>query len=174
MVRISGVYTRDTLRICGFYTNSLLGLGDHLHSLDLTREWDEHLQYILVFCTVHLKRNFAKKFPNHPARYSILDLIFGAKNRGEVAKCMHGMCLAYPELKSWLVNKQPQWLLSGIAQAESRILPEYWLAARKHTGNSESSHFQENNFTGRKVSLLCAVLRCEIHLAYAPHMLTRY
>ena len=174
MVCILIAYAQGLPCIYWLYTDSCLGLGDYLHSIDPTQEWDEHLQYILVFCTVHLKRNFAKKFPNHPARYSILDLIFGAKDRREVAQCMHGICQAYPELKSWLVNKQPQWLLSGIAQVESKVLPEHWLAARKHTGNSESSHFQENNFTGRKVSLLCAVLRYGIHSAYTVHMLTGY
>ena len=107
MVRISYVYTRDTLYIYYTYTNSLLGLRDYLHSLDLTREWDEHLQYILVFYIVHLKCNFVKKFPNHLARYSILDLIFRAKDRGEVTKYIYRIYLVYPELKLWLVNKQP-------------------------------------------------------------------
>lgn len=150
---------KSSQSICRVYTNSSLGLGDYFNSLDPTREWDEHLQYILVFCTVHLKRNLAKQFPNHPARYILLQKIFGAESKEEIAVCMRGICAVYPELRSWLVHKQPQWLISGIAQAESKIAPEFWLNARKHTGNSESSHFQENNFTGRKVSLLCAVLR---------------
>lgn len=135
-----------------------LGLGDYLHSLDRSRTWEEHLQYILVFCITHLKRNFAKKYPKHPLRYAILDKLFDSKSREEVRQNMHSMCLLYPELKQWIVNKQPQWILSGLVQSESKVPTSYWIHAKKHTGDSESSHFQENNFVGRGRSLVAAAL----------------
>ena len=135
------------------------GLGDYLHQVDPSREWHEHLQHILVFCTVHLKRNFAKKFPMHPARHMILDKIFTSNTKDEISQHMRSVCTAYPELRSWIVNKQPEWLMTGLAQSASKVPIEYWTFARKHTGNSESSHFQENNFTGRKTSLLNATLK---------------
>jgi hypothetical protein len=77
----------------------------------------------------------------------------------------------YPELKNWIVNKQPQWLLSGLCQAESKVTTSYWIHAKKHTGDSEGSHFQENNFTGRGRSLIAATLLC-VYSAYADNMLT--
>jgi hypothetical protein len=144
------VHSLNMSSICTGRANTRSGLGDYLHTLDSTRAWDEHLQYILVFCTVHLQRNFAKKFPQHPLRYTIIQEILRARSRQEIVSHMRYTCQQYPELQSWLNHKQPQWIISGIAQAESKVRPEYWLNARKHTGNSESSHFQENNFTGRR------------------------
>jgi dsRNA-specific ribonuclease len=71
---------------------------------------------------------------------------------------MASICREYPELKSWVLNKQPQWILAGLCSSESKMKPEYRLIARKHTGNGESSHFQENNFTGRGRTLIAATL----------------
>ncbi|KAH8684403.1 hypothetical protein BGZ60DRAFT_165405 [Tricladium varicosporioides] len=140
------------------------GLGDYFHEKDPSREWYEHLQHILVFCTVHLKRNFAKKFPLHPARHMLLDKIFGSESSDEITTHMRNICTVYPELQSWVVNKQPTWLIAGLARSASKVPIAYWTFARKHTGISESSHFQENNFTGRKTSLLNATLKLKIHV----------
>ena len=124
---------------------------------------------MLVFCTVHLKRNFAKKFPKHPARHMILNKIFAAETQDEVAAHMQSICTTYPELRTWIVNKQPVWLIAGLTRSASKVPIAYWSFARKHTGNSESSHFQENNFTGRKTSLLNATLKC-VSRAYCERM----
>jgi len=155
------------------YSHHVLGLGDYLHSLDKSRTWDEHIQHLLVFCIVHLKRNFAKRFPKHPARYVILDKLFNASSQEELRQHMQSMCAMYPELKAWIVNKQPQWLLSGLCQSESKVTTSYWIYAKKHTGDSEGSHFQENNFTGRGRSLIAAAL-LYVYFAYAPHILNIY
>lgn len=72
---------------------------------------------------------------------------------------MDSICQVYPELERWINNKRADWIIAGLARSESRIAPEYWTFARKHTGISESSHFSDNNFTGRKTSLLNAVLK---------------
>ena len=165
--------------ICAAYVEDILisiGLGDYLYSLDPSREWDEHLQHLLVFCTVHLKRNFAKRFPHHPARYIIIDKLFttsGPVTRSALAAHMHSMCTLYPELRTWIINKQPQWLLSGICQSESRVAIEDWTLAKKHTGDSESSHFQENNFIGRGRSI-CAAALLYVYGPYTEHMPSTY
>jgi hypothetical protein len=129
---------------------------------------------MLVFCIVHLKRNFAKKFGDHEIRHLILNKIYGAKTHEELAENMLSMCTLYPELKTWIINKQPRWLLCGLVKSESKIPIEYWTYARKHTGISESSHFSDNNFAGRKVSLLDAVLKYMLKtiMAYVEHILT--
>jgi hypothetical protein len=72
---------------------------------------------------------------------------------------MQSICELYPELRTWILNKQPQWLIGGLCQAESKIPIEDWILAKKHTGDSESSHFQENNFTGRGLTLCAAALQ---------------
>jgi hypothetical protein len=114
---------------------------------------------MLVFCLVHLKRNFAKAYPLHPARYLLLDQLFACETSDQIAERMLSICQTYPDLKTWILNKQPTWLMAGLAKSASKVPIAYWHFARKHTGNSESSHFQENNFTGRKTSLLNAILK---------------
>ena len=137
---------------------SYIGLGDYLHDIDPTREWDEHLQHLLVFCRVHLKRNFMKRFGNHEARHIVLNKIFGPDSREEILENMRSICQMYPELTRWVNHKKPRWLMSGLAQSESKVPIEYFTIARKHTGLSESSHFQENHRIGRKISMLHACL----------------
>jgi hypothetical protein len=53
----------------------------------------------------------------------------------------------------------------------SKIPIQDWQYAPKHTGISESSHFQDNNFTGPKLSLLAAVLKYISLLPYGKHLL---
>ncbi|PYH88476.1 hypothetical protein BO71DRAFT_136463 [Aspergillus ellipticus CBS 707.79] len=138
------------------------GLGDYLHKLDPRREWTEHLPYIIIFCQTHVQRNFRKKFGDHPAKYKIRGL-WEASTTQEILEHIQCLSTEYPELKHWLENKKPPWILSGLAAELSKIPYLDWIYARKHTGLSESSHFQDNNYTGRKLSLLAAVLRLKKH-----------
>jgi hypothetical protein len=151
-----GMYT---LNVYSTYAKIMPGLGDYLHKLDPTREWDEHIEHILVFCEVHLKRNFAKRFPRHTIRHEFFQLLFGANSKVEIDAHMQSICIEYPELKQWILNKKPRWLLAGLTRSESKVPYSSWLRARKHTGVGESSHFQDNNFTGRRTSMLNAVLK---------------
>lgn len=82
-----------------------------------------------------------------------------AKSKDELLTEMDRVCATYPELKSWISNKQKGWVLAGLAREQSKIPIQWWTYARKHTGICESSHFEDNNFTGRKISLLGAVLK---------------
>ena len=77
-----------------------------------------------------------------------------AKSKDELLAEMDRVCAAYPELKSWISNKQKGWLLARLAREQSKIPIQWWTYARKHTGICESSHFEDNNFTDRKISLL--------------------
>jgi hypothetical protein len=150
MLGISLAHVKHMLTIC-------TGLGDFLASRDPSRTWEEHLQHILVFCQVHLKRNLLKKFKDHPGTHIIIPKLFQSRNRAELNQNVESICRTYPELKSWIVSKLPSWLISGLVKSESKIDILYWTECRKHTGLSESSHFQENNFTGRGTNMLNAV-----------------
>ena len=134
------------------------GFGDFLHDLDPEREWHEHLKHMLVFCLVHVQRNFAKKFPKHPARYMI-NQIWEQDTLQSLHRCMDSICTLYPELKSWIESKRVDWILAGLTTEQTKVPNKWWTYARHHTGIEESSHFSDNNYTGRKISLLAAVLR---------------
>jgi hypothetical protein len=113
---------------------------------------------MLIFCQVHVKRAFQKKFPIHPAKNLIPEL-WSAENKDQVLERMQTICTAYPELKPWVRSKQVPWILAGLSKEQSKIPTTDWIIARKHSGLSESSHFKDNNHTGRNLSLLGAVLR---------------
>lgn len=114
--------------------------------------------HVLIFCKVHVQRNFAKKFPQHPVR-PIIGEIWDFQDSESLERELVKIYTKYPELKNWCKNKMADWILAGLAKDRSRIPGIWWDYARKHSGLSESSHFQENNFTGRKLNLLAAVLR---------------
>jgi len=50
-----------------------------------------------------------------------------------------------------------------VTPEQSKIPIKWWTFARDHTEISESSHFQDNNYTGRKQSLLAALLKLKKH-----------
>ena len=79
--------------------------------------------------------------------------------KDELLTKMDRVRAAYPELKSWIGNKQKEWVLAGLAREQSKIPIQWRTSARKHTGNCESSHLEDNNFTAWKISLLGAVLK---------------
>lgn len=115
-----------------------------------------------------------KKFPTHPAK-SMLRQLWEAKSKNELLALMHEMCTKYPELQKWIQSKQKSWILSGLTPEQSRIDYRWWIYARDHTGITESSHFQDNNFTGRKLSLLNAVLKYGLSSAcIIGHTLIRF
>ncbi len=162
------------MRICRHCARHVLkfylGFGDYLNMLDPSQEWHEHLQHMLVFCKTHVQRNFAKKFPKHPVKHSIHQL-WNMNSKQELLKQMDSISTTYPELKSWINSKKKRWILSGLTPEQSKVPIKWWIYARDHTGISESSHFQDNNFTGRKISFLGAVLKYSIFPACFEHML---
>ena len=135
-----------------------LGLGKVLNSMDPSRTPTQHLAHILIYCKVHLKRNFQKKFPKHEGRHYIINHIFTSETRAELITRMDSICQVWPELKTWIVHKKPAWIMCGLIKSESKIDYQYWVIAKKHTGDSESSHCQENNFVGRQGTLVGSLL----------------
>jgi hypothetical protein len=85
--------------------------------------------------------------------------IWNLKSKQELLDKMQSISKEYPELKSWIKSKQKDWILAGLTAEQSKVPIKWWIYAHDHTGIGESSHFQDNNFTGRKISLLGAVLR---------------
>ncbi|KAI1406805.1 hypothetical protein F5Y13DRAFT_196782 [Hypoxylon sp. FL1857] len=132
------------------------GLGRYLGDLDPSKSWQEHLQHVVIFCKVHLRRGFQSKFPGCDLGV-FLDQIFGSPSRARLVEIINAATRLYPKTANWWANKLPDWLQGGLCQACSKIDPVDWSNALKHTGINESEHFMVNNFTGRSISLLMAV-----------------
>ena len=81
------------------------GLGDFLNTLDPRREWQEHLQHILIFCKTHVQRNFKKKFGDHEAKYR-LHLIWEAPSKEDVISQLDSLASVFPEISKWIKNKK--------------------------------------------------------------------
>ncbi|KAJ6002324.1 hypothetical protein N7522_007551 [Penicillium canescens] len=139
------------------------GLGDYLASRDPRWNWHEHLERVLLFCEVHVKRAFFKKFPRHPA-FGVITMIFQSTSKDEVIRCMDKASEEFPETANWFKNKRASWILAGITCEASKIPIDWWIAAPHHTGICESSHFVDNEAIGRKQSLLTAVLKTKQHV----------
>lgn len=139
-----------------------LGLGDYLHKLDNTRHWQEHLLHVLIFCRVHVQRNFMRKVGrNHPVKNE-LENVWNSTSKENAIDKINALKDLHPDdtkLHCFLNRKLKSWILGGLCLGASKIPHQYWSLARKHTGISESSHFQDNNYTGRKNNLLAAVLK---------------
>jgi hypothetical protein len=137
------------------------GLGDYLHDLDPSREWDEHLLYMLLFCKVHVMRNFRKRFGNHPAKH-LIHYLWDSTSRDQLLNKANTILETIPNqsLKNGLnIRYQRHGILGALCQGQSKIDFQDWNLVRQHTNISESSHFQDNNFTGRRLSLLGAILK---------------
>jgi hypothetical protein len=137
------------------------GFGDYLHDINPALDWDEHLLHVLVFCQVHVKRNFRKKFGDHAAKESIYKL-WNSSSRDELLGKVDSILQLFPgdKLKRWLQHKTSKpWILGALCPGQSKMDYEHWRLVSKQTNISESSHFQDNNATGRKLSLLGGVLR---------------
>lgn len=139
------------------------GLGQFLHMLDNSRTWTEHLQHQLIFCQVHIRRNFRKQFPIHPAQH-MLHHLFEATTCKDYLERIQGFIAVHPELRSWFKAKQKPWIISAIAKGASKIPSMHWVYARKNSNLAEVSHFEENNACGRKLALLTGILRLRKHI----------
>lgn len=145
----------------------MTGLGDYLHSLDPTRTWEEHLQHMLVFCRVHVIRNFMKKHCAHDLTHHIRALWDNAEDITQLRAHMDSICDERPELKPWFKGKYASWVLAGLSKEASLVDYIYWILARKDTNRAESSHHQDNCFTGYRNSLLGSILK----YAYTTYLL---
>lgn len=149
--------------ICSAYASHMLtrvGLGDYLHDLDKTRNWSEHLEHVLIFCKVHVVRAFRKRFPKHDMYDIVAHRLFNSNSRAELDSQMDEICRAYPELMAWIRGKQgKRWIRAALSGQETKIPIEWWMNARKHTGLNESSHFSDNNFAGRKNTIIGGILK---------------
>jgi hypothetical protein len=135
-----------------------LGLGHYLHSIDPSRTWREHLEYILIFCETHILRAFQKKFPGHPGK-AIIVRMRRAKSLAEFHGYLNEAIRNFPETAHWFKTKLTPWILAAFTKEASRIPIDWWLAAPHHTGICEASHFIDNEAVGRRLTLLSAVLR---------------
>ena len=125
---------------------------------------------MLIFCKTHVQHNFAKKFLKHSIKYHIHQF-WNVNSKQKLLKQMNSISETYSELKSWINSKKKKWILAELTSEQSKVSIKWWIYACDHTEIDESSHFQNNNFTDWKISLLDASLRWDIFLAYFQHML---
>lgn len=85
--------------------------------------------------------------------------VWNAEDKAILLRNMDRICTAWPELRHWINAKRKDWILAGLSKQASQIPTEWWEHARKTTGYAESSHFMDNNFTGRKRNLLAVCLQ---------------
>jgi hypothetical protein len=135
------------------------GFGDYLAEIAPDRTWDEHLQHMLVFCQVHVRRNFMEKYQKHPVFHYIKLLWTDVDNLSALKEHIQSICVTFPEMKSWYANKETNWILAGLSAKASKVPYEWRKIARKDTNASESSHAQDNFFTGTKNALLHSILK---------------
>ena len=78
--------------------------------------------HMLIFCKVHVQRNFQNKLDDHPAK-DHLHRLWQATSRKEFLDMVDRIIHLYPDekLKSWLKHKCKDWILAGLCIGESRI-----------------------------------------------------
>jgi hypothetical protein len=135
------------------------GFGDYLAEIALDRTWDEHLQHMLVFCQVHVQRNFIEKYQKHPVFHYIKLLWTDVDNLSALKEHIQSICVTFPEMKSWYANKETNWILARLSAKASKVPYEWRKIARKDTNASESSHAQDNFFARTKNALLHSILK---------------
>ena len=96
---------------------------------------------------------------------AMLHLLWEAGSITEYRKHIKELCTTYPELESWFKAKQKPWIVSALIQSESRVPGISWVYARKNTNLAESTHFEDNNATGRKLTLLGVILRLVLFIS---------
>jgi hypothetical protein len=133
------------------------GFGDYLHQIDPRYTWSEHLHHILIFCQVHVRRAFRKRFGEHEAT-QVLDMIFEATSKAELQEIMKETTKKWPETTHWVQSKQVDWILAGLSSEHSKIPIQWRRNAPHHTGVSESRHFVDNEAVGRKLPILTAII----------------
>jgi hypothetical protein len=125
---------------------------------------------MLVFCRVHVFRNFMKKYRAHDLTHHVRAIWDNAEDVTQLRSHMDSICEERPELKPWFKGKYASWVLAGLCKEASKVHPDWWTLARKDTNRAESSHHQDNFFTGHRNSLLGSILKCVYHLPLL-HML---
>ncbi|ORY59939.1 uncharacterized protein BCR38DRAFT_412156 [Pseudomassariella vexata] len=120
------------------------GLGDYLRTIDPSRTWEEHLRHILIFCYVHVQRNFWSRYPNHPW-YNHLYKLWETKTRTGYVELVERISRQYPELRKWFKGKQVDWVVAGLVPSEGLVNRISRTYAFKHSNLAEFTHFEENN-----------------------------
>ena len=114
---------------------------------------------MLVFCQVHVLRNFQKKFRGHEITHQARMVWESTDNLTELKQHMLSIVKNNPELESWYKGKDVQWILAGLSSTATFIEKKWWRLARKDTNIAESSHHQDNFWAGKGTTLLGSVLK---------------
>ena len=69
-----------------------------MHELDPGLEWYEHIMHMLIFCKVHVQRNFQNKLGDHPAK-DHLHRLWQATSRKEFLDMVDRIIHLYPDEK---------------------------------------------------------------------------
>lgn len=131
-----------------------IGLGKYLESIDPTRSWAIHIQYILIYCRVHFARGIQSRFASHPMAHAMRSLpdLTSAEDCHELLDIL----TKDRETRDWALHKQRPWVLSGLNVHCSKV--DHWIfeSVTRNSNLIESTHHKANQY-GIRHSLLSAI-----------------
>lgn len=125
--------------------------------------WQEHLEHMLVFCQVHIQRNWRKFYPNAPDEKQIL-LLLNAPSKDAFKQQVEALCQQYPNRKDWFKGKLASWIIAGLVPSASKVLSKWRTYAAKTSNIAESGHWEDYVAVGQKRSLLAVILALRRHI----------
>ena len=127
-----------------------------LASIDDTRSWSEHLQHILIFCRVHIRRKLHQKFRN-VSEYTLMCQLLSEANKLKFDTILRQLLhSSNPDVCNWARNKNIDWILAGMSRCYTKMPAVSFASFEKNSNLVESTH-HSTNLGGIGVSLLAGI-----------------
>ena len=134
----------------------LAGLGDYLHDKYSKLSSSEHIQHVLVFCSVHFLRGVQQSFQKEDLKF-LLRQMSELSNAQDCHDFLMSIKQKYPESTKWIDHKSTAWIISGLNVNCFKGSASSWYLASRDANAAEASHAQDNTL-GRGQSILSAVI----------------
>ncbi len=118
---------------------------------------------MLIFCRVHIQRNWRKSYPDAPDEKYILPLL-NAPSKDAFKQQVQSLCEEYPNRKDWFKGKLANWMIAGLVASASKVPSKWRTYAAKSTNIAESGHWEDYVAVGQKQSLLAVILGLRRHI----------
>ncbi|KAM5443968.1 hypothetical protein MaudCBS49596_008059 [Microsporum audouinii] len=136
------------------------GLGSYLEELDATKKWREHIQHILVFCTVHYRRGI-QHFNGHSA-YQLMKALPFTHDSDYVESILSQLSTDTDlHVAAWAQHKRIPWILSGLNRCFTKMDPKIFTSLQRNSNAIESNHHRINSL-GIRTSLLQGIIDSEV------------
>ncbi|KAM0793811.1 hypothetical protein BDR22DRAFT_827483, partial [Usnea florida] len=145
-----GIYAITT-DMCGKQAHAF---GQYLSEIDPSKKWDEHIQYVMIYCRIHLMRGIELKFKNH-RYYDLMRRIPNCSSKTELELILNQL-LEDPITRAWAIHKSRAWIISGLHIDYSRMDREAFLSFVKDSNLGEVTH-RKTNYGGIGQSFLGAI-----------------